>query len=118
MTSYGTYCVVSIVTLIVSFTAAILISKRYELPDFKTANSCSVNTLGVVPKVGDSCNVWDDKTQTCFKGHIVKKTVDGKERFECEKKPIVPAIICLVIAGLSLIAAIAFGYLHYKNKSA
>ena len=116
--TYGTYCVVSIVCLILSFTAAILIGKSYELPKLKTQGTCSVNTLGVVPKVGDSCNVWDDKTQTCFKGHIVKKTIDGKEVIECEKKPIVPAIICLVITGLSLIAAITFGYLHYKNKSA
>ena len=118
MTSYGTYCVISIVALIASFTAAILITKTYELPKLNTANTCSVNILGGVPKVGDNCNVWDDKTQTCFKGHIVKKTIDGKEVLACEKKPIVPAIICLVISGLSLIAAIAFGYLHYKNKSA
>lgn len=117
--TYGTYCVVSIVCLILSFTAAILIGKSYELPKLNTANTCSVNILGgVVPKVGDNCNVWDDKTQTCFKGHIVKKTINGKEVLECEKKPIVPAIICLVITGLSLIAAITFGYLHYKNKSA
>ena len=117
MTSYGTYCVISIVFLIAFFTAAVLVAKSYELPNLKTANSCSVSKLGVVPKVGDKCNAWDENTQTCFKGQIVKKTVNGKEELVCEKKPIVPAIICLVIAGLSLIAAIAFGYLHYKNKS-
>lgn len=116
MTSYGTYCVISIVTLIASFTAAILIGKSYELPNLNTANTCSV-TLGVVPKVGDKCNAWDDKTQKCFKGQIVKKTVDGKEVLACEKKPVVSAIICLVIAAVSLIAAIIFGYLHHKDKS-
>lgn len=117
--TYKTYCVISIVSLIGFFTAAILIGKSYELPQLKTQDTCSVNILGgVVPKVGDKCNAWDDKTQKCFKGQIVKKTVDGKEVLACEKKPVVPAIICLVIAAVSLIAAIIFGYLHYKNKSA
>ena len=116
--TYRTYCVVSIVSLVGFFTAAILIGKSYELPQLKTQDTCSVIKLGVVPKVGDRCNAWDDKTQKCFKGgQIVKKTVNGKEVLECEKKPVVSAIICLVISGLSLIAAIAFGYLHYKNKS-
>ena len=116
--TYKRYCVISIVFLIISFTAAILIGKRYEIPDFKTKNACEINTTTVVPKVGDSCKVWDDNTEKCLKGSIVKKMVNDKEQLVCEKKPIVWAIICLVIAGLSLIAAIFCGYKYHTNKSA
>jgi hypothetical protein len=116
--TYGTCCVISIVFLIISFTAAILIGKRYEIPDFKTKNACEINTTTVVPKVGDSCKVWDDNTEKCLKGSIVKKMVNDKEQLVCEKKPIMLAIICLVIAGLSLIAAIFCGYKYHTNKSA
>ena len=113
MASYGTYCVASIVSLIGFITAAVLIEKSYELDNLKTENACSAITSGVVykPKVDDKCNVWYDKTQTCFKGQIV----NANGQLACEKKLIVPALICLVLAGVSLIAAIAFGYMYYNK---
>ena len=121
MATNGTYCIISMVSLIGFFTVAILIGKSYELSDFKTADTClnrPPSTPGVVQQVGDVCNVWDSSAQKCLKGSIAKKTVNGKDKLVCEKKPIVSAFICLILAVISLIVAIVFGHKYYKNKSA
>jgi hypothetical protein len=116
--AYGTNCIISIISLIIAIIAAVVIVSSYEFPDLKTENDCMSITSGITPKVGDSCKVWDDNTKKCLKGSIVKKSVNGIDQLFCEKKPITLGIVFLAIAGLSFIAAIVFGYLYYKNKSA
>lgn len=107
---YGKYSMISFLLFVAFLIAAIMIEKKDENSKLNTEELCQPHSTGVVPAVGDKCNVWHDKT--CFTGKIIKM---ANGDLGCEKQMNILALVFLIISGLSFIAGIVFAIMQYRS---